>query len=211
MVEILVYAFGIMYTPGPVNLLSLNAGLNGQAKQTVPFCIGVGLAMFLLFLFFGYSGALLPEELQAVIGLLGGAYILWLAFKIGSSAIQPATPVATSEPPGKKNPLSFRSGLVMQLSNPKAPIAILPIVTVQFPAAGISGAGIALWSVLLGSVALGAPGSYLLLGARLGRMIQAPGFFRLLNLFMALLLAYVGCSIANDQFGLLLDIAIKGL
>lgn len=209
MVEILMYAFGIMYTPGPVNLLSLNAGLNGQARQTLPFCIGVGLAMFLLFLLFGYSGALLPSELQAVIGLIGGAYILWLAFKIGQAALQPATPVATGETQEEKGTLSFRSGLVMQLCNPKAPVAILPIVTVQFPAAGISGASIALWSVLLGSLALGAPGSYLLLGSRLGRMIQAPGFFRLLNLFMALLLAYVGCSIANDQFWLLLDLALN--
>lgn len=209
MVELLMYAFGIMYTPGPVNLLSLNAGLNGQVKQTVPFCIGVGMTMCLLFLLFGYSGALLPSKLQALIGLIGGTYILWLAFKVGHSVIQPGTPADDDKFQQKKGPLSFRLGLLMQLCNPKTPVAILPIVTVQFPAADISGASIALWSVLLGSMALGAPGSYLLLGSRLGRMIQAPGFFRLLNLFMALLLAYVGCTIANDQFWSLLGAALS--
>ncbi|MCV6591001.1 MAG: hypothetical protein OIF57_18565 [Marinobacterium sp.] len=57
MVEILLYAFGIMYTPGPVNLLSLNGGINGHAVQGWRFCIGVGCAMWLLFLLFGYTGA----------------------------------------------------------------------------------------------------------------------------------------------------------
>lgn len=205
MVEMLMYAFGIMYTPGPVNLLSLNAGLNGQMRQTVPFCIGVGITMFLLFLLFGYSGALLPSKLQALIGLIGGIYILWLAFKIGHSVIQPVTPAAADESQETKGSLSFRSGLMMQLCNPKTPVAILPIVTVQFPAADISGASIVLWSMLLGGMAFGAPGGYLLLGSRLGRIIRAPGFFTFLNLLMALLLAFVGCTITYEQFWSLLD------
>jgi len=57
MVEIFAYAFGIMYTPGPVNLLSLNAGLNDEVSSALRFCVGVGLAMLLLFLLFGYTGA----------------------------------------------------------------------------------------------------------------------------------------------------------
>ncbi len=40
MVEIVLYAFGIMYTPGPVNLLSLNAGINNQMAKPVAFWIG---------------------------------------------------------------------------------------------------------------------------------------------------------------------------
>lgn len=199
MVEILMYAFGIMYTPGPVNLLSLNAGLHGQAQRMLPFCVGVGMAMFLLFILFGYSGALLPPELQAMTGIFGGLYIVWLAFKIGNAAIRPATPAQTDEAKEEKGTLSFRSGLLMQLCNPKAPVAILPIVTVQFPDAGISGTGIALWSVLLGGMAFGAPGSYLLLGARLGKLIQAPAFLRIINTLMALLLLYIGCNIATAQ------------
>lgn len=199
MVEILVYAFGIMYTPGPVNLLSLNAGLNGKVGSSVHFCVGVGVAMFLLFLLFGYSGALLPAGYQAVIGLGGSAYILWLAFKIGRSTLRQPCPETDAAAPVDNRVFSFRSGLLMQLCNPKAPVAILPIVTVQFPAAGISGPGILLWSLLLGTLAFGAPGSYLLLGARLGRLIQRPGFFRWLNRLMALLLVYVACDIAYDQ------------
>lgn len=57
MLEIVAYALGVMYTPGPVNLLGLNAGLNGQARTSLGFFVGVGAAMLTLFLIFGWVGA----------------------------------------------------------------------------------------------------------------------------------------------------------
>lgn len=204
MIEILVYAFSIMYTPGPVNLLSLNAGLQGLAPRTLGFCAGVGLAMWMMFLLFGYGGALLPPLGQAVIGLLGCGYIFWLAIKLVRMAISSGGAVGDATTGARAVPLSLRTGLLMQLCNPKAPVAILPIATVQFPAAGITGSGILLWSVLLGAMAFGAPGSYLLLGSKLGRLIQTRGFFRGLNLMMALMLIYVAIDIGYSQLQLLL-------
>ena len=50
MLAIIAYAVGIMYSPGPVNLMGLNTGVNGQAKRRWGFCLGVGTAMLLLFL-----------------------------------------------------------------------------------------------------------------------------------------------------------------
>ena len=35
MLAIIAYALGVMYTPGPVNLLGLNVGINGQGKQAL--------------------------------------------------------------------------------------------------------------------------------------------------------------------------------
>lgn len=89
----------------------------------------------------------------------------------------------------------------MQLLNPKSYIAILPIVTVQFPAAEIAGSSILIWSLLLSILAFGAPSAYLLIGARLGKRISQPHYFRFLNLSMALLLLYVAGDIAyNDAY-----------
>lgn len=205
MFEILLYAIGIMYTPGPVNLLSLGAGLNGSASRTLGFCAGVGLAMLILFALFGYTGAwLVVPEYQRVISLLGALYILWLAWKVGCSARRSAsvdTPQAKQTDVGST--LTFKSGLIMQLCNPKAPLAVLPITTVQFPAAGIEGFGILLWSLLLGVLAFGAPGSYVLMGARMGRLIKSPVFFRALNALMALLLVYVALDITYSQLSML--------
>lgn len=201
MVEILVYAFGVMYTPGPVNLLSLNAGLEGQMRASLGFCLGVGCAMLLLFLAFGYTGAwLLGASWQRWVGLFGCGYILWLAIKLLGASLQSSRALPDDDAGTSGVALTFRSGLLMQLLNPKAPVAILPIVTVQFPAAEISGLAISAWSLLLALMAFGAPGSYLLLGARLGRLIQSPNFFRLFNLAMALLLIYVAADIALQQW-----------
>ena len=192
MVEILAFALGIMYTPGPVNLLSLNAGLNGQSHTHWRFCLGVGCAMFSLFLILGYTGAwIVTPALQLIISCVGAVYITYLAYKVARASVivsdQTQQPSAT---------LSFRSGLLMQLLNPKSLIVILPIVTVQFPAAGITGSAILFWTLLLGVLAFGAPGSYLLMGARLGKLISHPIYFRVQNLCMALLLVYVAADIA---------------
>ena len=197
--EIFAYAFGIMYTPGPVNLISLNAGLQGQAQKSLGFCVGVGLAMLILFMIFGYTGAwLVSPEWQRPIAVLGAFYILYLVWKIISGTLrQSLTPTGNPE---EKHSLVFRNGLIMQLLNPKAPVAILPIATVQFPAAQIDGAGIAVWSFLLACMAFGAPGSYLLIGAKLGKLVQNPIYFKVINLALAALLLWVAADILAASY-----------
>lgn len=195
MVEILAFALGIMYTPGPVNLLSLNAGLNGQHHTHWRFCLGVGCAMFSMFLILGYTGAwMVTPKSQLIISGLGTVYIAYLAFKVARSSVHvdayTQTPQAT---------LSFQAGLMMQLLNPKSLIVIVPIVTVQFPAEGVTGSLIFLWTLLLGVLAFGAPSTYLLMGTHLGKLIAQPIYFRILNLCMALLLVYVAADIAYNH------------
>lgn len=200
MVEILAYAFGIMYTPGPANLLSLNAGLNGHVSSTLRFCLGVAFAMLLLFLLIGYTGSwLVGSSYQIVISGMGSIYIIYLAYKLAWNSHQPISTEISNSSKAIENKLSFKSGLIMQLLNPKAFIAILPIVTVQFPAAEISGSLILVWSLLLSGLAFGAPGCYLLMGARLGKLIQNSRYFCLLNRGMALLLLYVAMDIIYSQ------------
>lgn len=195
MVEILAYAFGIMYTPGPVNLMSLNAGLNGQVHSTLRFCLGVGCAMLMLLLIFAYSGAwLINASSQLVVSSAGSLYIAYLAYKIARSVIKPVL-ISTAKAPD----LSFKAGLVMQLLNPKSFVVILPIVTVQFPAVQISATAIFFWSLLLACMAAGAPSSYLLIGSRLGKLIHNVRYFQCLNLCMALLLTWVAIDIAYQH------------
>ncbi len=200
MVEIFAYAFGIMYTPGPCNLLSLNGGLNGQINTTFRFCIGVGCAMLFWFLVLGYTGAwLITPGYQLLISAVGAFYIAYLGLKVGGADTSLKASDNSAQSTNDANKLNFKSGLILQLFNPKAFIAILPIVTVQFPAADISGAAIVVWSILLSCMAFGAPGSYLLMGARLGSLIRHPRYFRTLNMAMALLLFYVAGDIAYNH------------
>lgn len=194
MLAIIVYALGIMYSPGPVNLLGLNMGLHGQARRAIGYYLGVGLAMLLLFLLFGLAGAAWIEPgVLALFGALGCGYILYLAVKIAHSSIDPN---ALGEAPRL---MTFRDGLLMQLGNPKGVVATLPIATLQFPAAGIHGVGLVVWSFGLAALAVGAPSSYALLGAVLGRRLENARVLKGINLVMAALLVGVALSMGWEH------------
>jgi threonine/homoserine/homoserine lactone efflux protein len=194
MTEIFAYAIGIMYTPGPVNLLGLHSGLNKGTRSHLGFFIGVGSAMFILFVLLGYLGfQLIDPQILPYISLAGCVYILYVAWKVANASVD----LAVSDR-GTKS-LGFRDGLFIQLLNPKALLATLPISTMQFPSVGITGSSILVWSGLLGILAFGAPTSYSLVGSILGKGISNPRFFRVFNLTMAALLIYVSLSIGYEH------------
>jgi threonine/homoserine/homoserine lactone efflux protein len=201
MLEIFIYAFGIMYTPGPVNLLSLNAGLKGHVSASSRFCVGVGCAMLLLFLAFGYTGAwLIQPNYQLIISFVGSLYIAYLGFKVVRGNLQSSAADNRIEEGVDNNKLNFKNGLLMQLLNPKSFIVILPIATVQFPAAEVSGVGILICAFLLSCLAFGAPFCYLLVGARLGKLMGLTKIghsqsLRYINLLLAILLLYIAADI----------------
>lgn len=70
--EIFLYTLSVMYSPGPVNFMGLNSGLTGQLKKTIGFYLGIGFAMLILFVLFGYIGeAVIPHGLIHYIALAG--------------------------------------------------------------------------------------------------------------------------------------------
>ena len=83
--------------------------------------------------------------------------------------------------------------------SPKAMIATLPITSIQFPAAQIHGWSLLPWSLLLGLLAAGAPGSYSMAGSLIGRHLQHPRWFRYFNLLMAALLLYSAMALAYQH------------
>ncbi|NMZ45640.1 LysE family translocator [Pseudomonas oryzihabitans] len=186
--EIVLYAFSVIYSPGPVNALGLNAGLRGQARRSLGFYAGVGCAMLVLFLALGYAGAVVVSgALLPWLALLGGGYCLYLGYRIARAA------PPTAEGEGAATRLTFASGLLIQGLNPKAWLAVLPIATVMFPAAQVTGGKIAFWSLPLALSACGAPASYALLGALLGRYLVRGRGFRAVNRLLGLSL--VGCAL----------------
>ncbi|MCS2608787.1 LysE family translocator [Halomonas dongshanensis] len=194
MLGIILYALGIMYTPGPVNLLGLNIGISGNAKRSIGFCLGVGSAMLLYLLVLGFAGAAwIDGQTRIALSALGCSYILYLAIKIARASAELEINGAPSEL------LSFRDGLVMQLLNPKSMVAVLPITTLQFPAQSIEGINLAIWATALALLAAGAPGSYVVLGSLLGQRIKHPGLVKGFNLIMAALLAAVALSIGWEH------------
>ncbi|TDP01275.1 LysE family translocator [Marinomonas balearica] len=194
MLEIFVFAFGIMYTPGPVNMISLFAGIRGESWRALRFCAGVGSAMAIMFIGIGYAGnAIIPKSVQSVIAILGGLYIAYLGYKVMKASFKSS--VATSL---DTTNMRFSTGLLMQLSNPKAPVVILPVATVQFPAAHVEGIMIAIMSLALGCLAFGAPTSYLLAGNQLKQAALNPNVMKWVNRVMALLLFYIAIQFISN-------------
>jgi len=183
--DIFLYAFSVMYSPGPVNFMGLNAGLTGQFRRSTGFFIGVGCAMMLLFVVFGYTGeAIISQAALPYISLIGGVYTLYLAYQVFNAR---TVVEESSSAPAKT--LTFWNGLVIQLLNPKGIMAVLPITSVMLPAAHITGVSIAAVSAALAFGAFGAPWLYSLLGALLGRRINGASAFTLFNRSMGIALA----------------------
>ena len=194
MLAIVAYALGVMYTPGPVNLLGLNVGINGQGKTSLGFCLGVGLAMLLYLLVLGWAGAAwISQDSLVLLSALGCAYILYLAYKVAR-----ANATLDTHAPAPRM-LSFRDGLLMQLLNPKAMVATLPIATLQFPAEGIQGMSLFIWALGLAALAAGAPGSYVVIGSLLGQRVRKPMLIKGFNWVMSGLLVAVAVSIGHEH------------
>ncbi|KTG21421.1 transporter [Pseudoalteromonas sp. XI10] len=193
MADIFAYAIGIMYTPGPINLLGLSSGLNKQTRSHLGFFIGVGSAMFILFVLLGYLGLqVINPQFLPYVSLIGCGYILYIAWKVAKAKVQVNDASADAS-------LSFFDGLFMQLLNPKALVATLPIATIQFPSVNITGAAIVFWSLILAILAFGAPTSYSFAGLMLGKQVSRPGVFNVFNKLMAILLVYVALMIAYEH------------
>ncbi|AUG08435.1 LysE family translocator [Pseudomonas sp. S09G 359] len=186
--DIFLYAFSVMYSPGPVNLMGLNAGLTGKLRRSSGFYLGVGCAMLLMFVLFGYTGeAIISQAALPYISLVGGVYTLYLAYQVFTARTE-----VEESAGGPSKTLTFWNGLVIQLLNPKGIVAVLPITSVMLPAAHITGASIFVVSALLGLGAVGAPWVYAVLGAMLGRRINGAAAFTWFNRGMGLALA--GCA-----------------
>lgn len=195
--EIALYVFSIMYSPGPVNILGFNAGLTARGRGAAGFCLGVGAAMFSWFMLLGYLGeavAALYHSALPYIALMGSAYILYLAWKMSFARVD------TRGEASSHGVLRFRDGYLLQALNPKGLIVILPVTTVMFPAAHITGRGILVYAALISIAAVGAPGSYCVAGAMAGRRFRTGRYLTIANKVMGILLIVVALSILYDFF-----------
>ncbi|MES2868663.1 MAG: LysE family translocator [Pseudomonadota bacterium] len=190
--EIFLYAFSVMYSPGPVNFMALNAGVTGKFRRSLGFFVGVGCALLVLFIFFGYTGeAIISQAALPYISLVGGLYTLYLAYQV-YTAKTVVLGDANDAPATSQKTLTFWNGFLIQALNPKGIMVVLPITSIMLPAAHITGASIAMVSGLLAIAGAGAPGAYSLLGAILGRRITRESYFTAFNRLMGL--ALVVCA-----------------
>lgn len=180
---LLVFALVTSITPGPNNLMLLASGVNFGFRRSLPHMWGVGLGFGFMILAVGLGLIQLFDRyplLHTALSYAGGAYILWLAWKIAW-----AGPVKDGQSSG--SPMTFLGAAAFQWVNPKAWVmAISAIATYTLPASY-------LWSLLqvcVVFVAVNVPSiaSWVLFGSGLKRFLNDPRYHRAFNVAMAVLL-----------------------
>jgi len=114
---LLVYAFVTSVTPGPNNFMLLASGVNFGFVRTVPHMLGIGIGFLVLLLAVGFGlGAVLTAfpALHTGLKIAGGAYLLYLAWKIAMSRSLGGKGDAGAQP------MRFIDAAAFQWVNPKA-------------------------------------------------------------------------------------------
>jgi len=118
------YALSLSISPGPVNMIALNNGVNHGLRKALPFVSGATLGFALLLLLTGLGlGSLakqFPQALQ-LLGYAGAAFICYIGYQISRSdaALEHSQDSSSS----------FLHGALLQWLNPKAWIACLSAIT----------------------------------------------------------------------------------
>ena len=126
-------------SPGPSNLAIMSIASTDGRKAAFAFAAGVvcGSCFWAMLAALGLSAALLAFS-GAMVGLkiVGGCYLLWLAFKSGRAAWQPRA--ARTQAAGGQLTLRriYTRGLLLHLTNPKAILVWISVVALASPASG---------------------------------------------------------------------------
>ncbi|WP_176059312.1 LysE family translocator [Paraburkholderia sp. BCC1876] len=129
-------------SPGPSNLAIMSLAMSAGRRAALTFALGVvsGSFFWALLASLGLSAVLASySECLVAIKIAGGLYLLWLGFKSARSAFS-ASALPTSATRQNEAPQRlYLRGLLMHLTNPKAILVWLSIVSLAMsPASGAS-------------------------------------------------------------------------
>lgn len=177
------FAFVSSITPGPNNAMLMASGANFGLKATVPHLLGVTGGFFVLVMAVGLGlGGLFAAypQLHDILSVLGGAYLLWLAWKIGTSK-----GISGGKAGGK--PQTFLQAAAFQWVNPKAWAMALGAVTAYAPRENYT-TNVLVVSAIFVAINLPCVLTWTGFGVGLRRFLDKPAVLRGFNIAMALLL-----------------------
>ena len=180
---LLVFAFTTSITPGPNNMMLFASGVNFGFVRTIPHMCGIGVGFLVLLLAVGFGlGALLETVplVYTVLKFAGGAYLVWIAWKIGTSR-------SLGESAGATRPMSFLEAAAFQWVNPKAWVMAIGAVSTYAAISDFPLNMIAIATVF-GTLGTISAIVWVLFGTALKRFITDRRAVRIFNLTMAGLL-----------------------
>lgn len=184
LIAFIAFAFVTSVTPGPNNMMLLASGVNFGVRRSVPHMLGISLGFMVLVIAVGLGLGQLFELYPALYSLLryaGGAYLLYLAWKIAGSG----APDTSGRAHGK--PFTFIQAAAFQWVNPKAWIMAIGAITTYTPQDGFL-VNVLLIAALFAAVNCPSVGLWTVAGSLLRRWLDEPRVLRAFNIGMALLL-----------------------
>jgi threonine/homoserine/homoserine lactone efflux protein len=180
------FAVATAGTPGPNNMMLLASGANFGFKRTIVHILGIscGLGVMVLAMGLGLAGVFKAwPVLHEGLRWIGGAYLLWLAWKIATA--RGIGDKAGGGEAGAK-PMTFLGAAAFQWVNPKAWAMALTAASTYTP----EGSSLAVVIVAGTFMLVGAPCSAAWAGFGQGmrRFLDRPPVLRAFNLTMAALL-----------------------
>jgi threonine/homoserine/homoserine lactone efflux protein len=184
------FALVMAGTPGPNNTILTASGANYGFRRTLPHLFGVALGVAAIFLIVVAAGSALLSDVR-MHGILkwgGLAYMLWLAWKIGSA--EPMTTGVLERSRSEGKPLTLMQGALFQLVNPKLWGMVAGAVATYGSTAADAGAlrvAVA-FGIIFGVASFAGCAVWTLIGAQIGRLLTTTRAVRLFNWAMAALL-----------------------
>jgi|LGOV01.1.fsa_nt_gb threonine/homoserine/homoserine lactone efflux protein len=184
------YVIVVTYTPGPNNIMSMANASQYGFKQTLRFMFGVLTGGFFLVLSSCYFNLLLFNlipRIKTVMGIIGAAYMVYLAIKI-----------MKSKPSGdndKKGSLNFTTGVLLQFINPKFLLYAVTVTSNFVVPYYNSHFQLIMFSAFLAVTGFSSLALWALFGSGFKKFLS--DYHRPFNIAMGLLLMYSAVSISG--------------
>lgn len=184
LLSFILFALSATLTPGPNNVMLLASGANFGLRATGPHVAGVSIGFPVMVVAVGLGLGAVFEQfplLHEVLRWAGGAYLLWLAWKI-------ATAAGMGETERRGKPFTFLQAAGFQWVNPKAWImAISAFAVYSAPEADPLSQAL-LFGAVFCIIAFPSCGIWAAFGSFIGRILKSTRALRLFNGTMAALL-----------------------
>ncbi len=180
---LLLFAFVSSITPGPNNTMVLASGVNFGVRRSIPHMLGIGCGFTLMVAIVGLGlGRIFVAypTIYTAMKIAGGAYMLWLAWKITH-----AGPMGEAKTAG--TPMTFIQAALFQWVNPKGWVmAITANATYSMVGQPVLSAFIVAGAFAMMSVPSNL--TWVVFGSLLRKILSDAKTLRIFNVTMAVLL-----------------------
>ena len=180
---LMMFSVSAAFTPGPNNVMLTSSGATFGFRRTLPHILGIAVGFGGLAVAggFGLAGlmAAMPQ-LHLALKVFGTAFLLYLAWKIGTAGRATAT--------GSSRPLSFLQAAAFQWINPKGVTLLASAIVAYSTGPDNIIADLTLMVPIFLAATLSSACTWCLFGTVIGRLLTKDRSLRRFNIAMATLL-----------------------